>query len=1160
MGLLRTLKRHPTLQYFHHTYKKTIGHEARDVISRLYRFLHPVLKRIFPSFIVAHYYYIIGVSLLCSIILYPARNLDYVDILFFATGAATQGGLNTVDMNKLNLYQQVVLYITCIITAPIWIHGSLVFIRLFWFERYFDGIKDWSKKYYQMRRTRTLIAREMTRTMSSSGMSARGRGNKDAGGVGARVLTKNSVGTPDFQSKLFSGKMVRRDEATSDHDDSISTASDYTEQSSAHSMLAYDGNHPQQISEVQGAVKKPNNASRIMRERFQGKRDSRDISPADMYRSILILQGHHHESDDDGQVLVIRGPHERRTDSDHEEEGISIKQEKQGPQRDVSPEKQAEKLETTSPPTGVPLDNQLKDSSALETHFEEDRDQNFNGSDKSTPHDLKLTSTPVSAGNNIGTSIQFDVNNMPRPSARRQHHSRSDSQNAQAEPTNLLRRRRSSIFGRLSSSARFRERLLHGSAVASSSDEEEGDNEESDADSLENSSSLDRSPKSNFGAKHTNVAEEYIHDENSPSNQEKKLKHAASMGKQSEDGKARKIFNKTKKLKRLHTSASFSKDSGDRWPQLIRKRLKKSHTVGTTFSHQNTMNSIDSLSGLYDGEDGLMDLDINLQSTNRSRSENYLSYDHNIGRNSTFIGLTDLQKTELGGVEYRATKLLCKLLVVYYIGFHLITIIFLLPWIHSNKEHSDVVRSYGISPTWWSFFTAMSGMNNLGLTLTSNSMMSFNKASYPLIVLILAMIIGHTGFPIILRFVIWIMYKFSRDLSSMKENLGFLLDHPRRCFTLLFPKAATWWLLLILVIMNVFDLAIFLALDYTSQPLSEFTPGYRVLNGLFQAVSTRTTGFSVLDISLLHPAIQVSYMVMMYVSVMPVAISIRRTNVYEEQSLGIYGEMIPIIADPMPDSSGLERDTSDIQSETNMEQDTKSFISAHLRKQLSFDLWFMFLGLFIICIAEGSKIRDPTRVNFTVFQVMFEVVSAYGTVGLSFGYINTTQSFSAQFTPLSKLVIIALLIRGRHRGLPYSLDRAIMLPSDKLQRIDQIEDLKLQRTMTAGNKDPVLQYLKKRTQPVSGLANVIKRTISRAPPSAETPNESSGGKANSNVPPNPPDSVRTVNANFKLNRDKEPLQGPIADTPVAKSLRSYSEVSPHDNPPSDHLEDAPLTH
>jgi hypothetical protein len=149
---------------------------------------------------------------------------------------------------------------------------------------------------------------------------------------------------------------------------------------------------------------------------------------------------------------------------------------------------------------------------------------------------------------------------------------------------------------------------------------------------------------------------------------------------------------------------------------------------------------------------------------------------------------------------------------------------------------------------------------------------------------------------------------------------------------------------------------------------------------------------------------------MMYISVLPIAISVRRTNVYEEKSLGIYGS----------------------QQEENEDEGEPSYVGAHLRRQLSFDLWYIFMGFFIIAIAEGSRIQsgDPA---FTMFSVLFEIVSAYGTVGLSLGYTNVDTSFSAQFGVVAKLVVIAMQIRGRHRGLPYELDRAILLPSEHLQ-------------------------------------------------------------------------------------------------------------------------------
>lgn len=193
--------------------------------------------------------------------------------------------------------------------------------------------------------------------------------------------------------------------------------------------------------------------------------------------------------------------------------------------------------------------------------------------------------------------------------------------------------------------------------------------------------------------------------------------------------------------------------------------------------------------------------------------------------------------------------------------------------------------------------------------------------------------------------------------------------------------------------------------------------GYRVLNGLFQAASTRTAGFASVNLAALHPAIQVSYLIMMYISVFPIAISVRRTNVYEEKSLGIYGS-----------------------TQEEAEDDKEpSYVGAHLRRQLSFDLWYIFLGLFIIAIAEAQRLENTNEYAFTLFSTLFEIVSAYGTVGLSLGYPNDDRSFSGQFTVVSKIVIMAMMIRGRHRGLPYELDRAIMLPSDSLHKTEDAD-------------------------------------------------------------------------------------------------------------------------
>ena len=455
----------------------------------------------------------------------------------------------------------------------------------------------------------------------------------------------------------------------------------------------------------------------------------------------------------------------------------------------------------------------------------------------------------------------------------------------------------------------------------------------------------------------------------------------------------------------------------------------------------------------------------NFRRTNTGRTIEgtpYLSYQPTIGRNSFFVNLTEEQREELGGIEYRALKTLAVVLILYFVCFHMMAWICFTPWILHTKKYGDVVRDAGQGRVWWGFFTGSSMFNDLGFTITPDSMVSFQRAVFPLLIGAFLIIIGNTGFPCMLRFVIWVASIAVPEDSAVWEELRFLLDHPRRCFTLLFPGGATWWLFAILVILNGLDLLFFIILDLNDPAVTHLPSGLRVLNGLFQAASTRTAGFSVVSLAELHPAVQVSYLIMMYISVFPIAISMRRTNVYEEKSLGIYASA----------------------SEQEKMSKEPSYVGAHLRKQLSFDLWFIFLGMFIIAIVEGHRLGNTTEYAFNLFSVLFEIVSAYGTVGLSLGFPSTNASFSAQFKTISKLVIIAMQVRGRHRGLPYELDRAVLLPSEKLQQKEagEAERMLQQRRSSLGGTSATIGAAEGKFRAETGLSTGVE-------PNGNGPNE-----------------------------------------------------------------------
>jgi hypothetical protein len=202
----------------------------------------------------------------------------------------------------------------------------------------------------------------------------------------------------------------------------------------------------------------------------------------------------------------------------------------------------------------------------------------------------------------------------------------------------------------------------------------------------------------------------------------------------------------------------------------------------------------------------------------RDKTDNmpYLSWEPTVGRNSMFVDLTEEQREELGGIEYRSLKSLALIVTLYFWGFWILGICGLLPWILHNNTYGAVVEQNGQGRAWWGIFTANSAFTDLGFTLTPDSMISFGTAIWPLLLMSFLIIIGNTGFPIMLRIIIWVTSLYVPKDSGIWEELQFLLDHPRRCFTLLFPSGATWWLFAILVILNGTDLILFIILDVSA--------------------------------------------------------------------------------------------------------------------------------------------------------------------------------------------------------------------------------------------------------------------------------------------------------------------------------------------------------
>jgi Trk-type K+ transport system membrane component len=228
-------------------------------------------------------------------------------------------------------------------------------------------------------------------------------------------------------------------------------------------------------------------------------------------------------------------------------------------------------------------------------------------------------------------------------------------------------------------------------------------------------------------------------------------------------------------------------------------------------------------------------------------------------------------------------------------------------------------------------------ISNLGFTLTPDSMITFRDATWPMIVMSFLAYAGNTFYPCFLRLLIWTIYKISPETSSLRESLRFLLNHPRRCYTLLFSSTVTWTLAGVLAALNIVDIILIVTLDLDNPEVTALPVGPRILASIFQAASARHTGTSTFNLANVNPAVQFSLLVMMYISIYPIAISIRVSNSYEDQGVGVYG------GDQDPDEEGHR----------------KTYLITHMRNQLSFDLWYIFLGVFMICCTESKRIMNP---------------------------------------------------------------------------------------------------------------------------------------------------------------------------------------------------------
>ncbi|KAK2980488.1 hypothetical protein RJ640_007744, partial [Escallonia rubra] len=401
---------------------------------------------------------------------------------------------------------------------------------------------------------------------------------------------------------------------------------------------------------------------------------------------------------------------------------------------------------------------------------------------------------------------------------------------------------------------------------------------------------------------------------------------------------------------------------------LVRSNLWRSR------KNQCKVNSSGSDLGLSSPTDSLNEVEMGTIVSARADSERSRSH-FDIFQGA--IMTLDRENLKQDSVKFLGTVVLGYLLVLHVVG-----VASVLVYIAAISSAKDVLKKKGLKTFTFSVFTTVSTFASCGFVPTNENMMVFSKNSGLLLILIPQVLLGNTLFPSCLRFSIWFLGKFikkgeARYLLRNTEEIGYLHLLPGLHSSLLVVTVlGLIWVQCIL----------FCSMEWNSAALGGLNSYQKVIGTLFQTVNARHTGETIVDLSIIAPAILVVFVVMMY--------------------LPPYTSFLPTKGD---------REWA-LKSEGRKKRSGENFIFSHLS--------YLAIFIVLICITERKKMKEDP-LNFNVLNIVVEVISAYGNVGFTTGYSCSRQlkpdgscedkwfGFAGKWSDEGKLILIVVMFFGR---------------------------------------------------------------------------------------------------------------------------------------------------
>jgi trk system potassium uptake protein TrkH len=274
---------------------------------------------------------------------------------------------------------------------------------------------------------------------------------------------------------------------------------------------------------------------------------------------------------------------------------------------------------------------------------------------------------------------------------------------------------------------------------------------------------------------------------------------------------------------------------------------------------------------------------------------------------------------------------------------------------------------------WLSLFHSISAWNNAGFSLFEKNLMDYHSSIIVNLVITLLIICGGIGYQVIIEIYFWVRSYVTKDRYSF--SLNFKVVTSTTIFLLLFGF-----------------ILFFLVEFYNSQTLLDFSLKDKLLAAWFQSVTTRTAGFNSIDNGKMTIAGIFLTMGLMFVGASPSGtgggIKTTTFNILYNCTRSVLrgNENVIVFQREVPNSLIL-----------------KAIAVLFGSGVLVISITFI-ISLIEFKFNPSFVIIGDNNLNFV--QILFEVISAFATVGLSTG-------ITASLSWLSQLLLVLTMYTGR---------------------------------------------------------------------------------------------------------------------------------------------------